>query len=182
MSRSTSADTFGFSPHLRLRTTLPGDAAAVVALEEAAFRETDNAYAGEKEFSRAMAVEDLLRDYIMQPDAVHLVAEADGALVGLASVAIGAGAVLPAETGQLSILVRRDWRGRGVGTRLMTALLARTTASPIIKRLSLWVRADNPRAIDLYLRFGFKVTGRVSDHDRCRLLMSRSTSGSDYAE
>ena len=61
-----------------------------------------------------------------------------------------------ADVPELSIGVVASWRGGGVGTAMLTELLARADAEGL-DRVSLSVEADNP-ARRLYERFGFVVT------------------------
>ena len=52
-----------------------------------------------------------------------------------------------------------EWRGRGVGGRLIERTLEAARAFPLV-RVELAVRADNDRAIALYRRVGFEEEGR----------------------
>lgn len=61
--------------------------------------------------------------------------------------------------GHVEIMVRADWRGRGVGRALMGALTAWSPGSALDK-LSLAVYADNAPAIALYRACGFVEEGR----------------------
>lgn len=61
--------------------------------------------------------------------------------------------------GHLEIMVRADWRGRGVGRALMEALLAWSPGSALSK-LALAVYAHNAPAIALYRAYGFTEEGR----------------------
>ena len=55
-----------------------------------------------------------------------------------------------------------EWRGRGIGRRLLEATLAQARRSGF-KRIELDVHADNPRAIALYEKAGFVREGIVRD-------------------
>ena len=57
-------------------------------------------------------------------------------------------------TPELSVAVMPGYRGQGIGTRLLNALL--DTASKSYDAVSLSVQADNP-ALRLYQRLGFEV-------------------------
>jgi ribosomal protein S18 acetylase RimI-like enzyme len=61
--------------------------------------------------------------------------------------------------GVLGIGVLPQWRGRGLGPRLMERTLEAARAFPLT-RVELAVRADNERAIALYRKVGFEVEGR----------------------
>lgn len=56
---------------------------------------------------------------------------------------------------ELGISVRKDYWGKGIGTKLMGALIA-FAKNAGFEILSLDVRSDNDRAIRLYEKFGFK--------------------------
>ena len=61
----------------------------------------------------------------------------------------------------LNIVVYPAYTGRGVGTALMTTLMAWAEAHPDLERIELFVRATNTRAIALYRKFGFVEEGRL---------------------
>jgi ribosomal-protein-alanine N-acetyltransferase len=90
-------------------------------------------------------------DELVQPETRrYLVAEAPDGIVGYA----GLMCVEPIADVQ-TIAVVPEYEGRGIGTALLTDLIAegrRRGAADIL----LEVRADNPRAQQLYVRFGFE--------------------------
>jgi [ribosomal protein S18]-alanine N-acetyltransferase len=99
-------------------------------------------------FERAVYV-----DYLRRPDAILLVAEVDGVVVGAIA------GELETDGGGVSTLgVLPEARGRGIGRALLTALLERFAATGV-GRVTLGVRVDNPVAIGLYRSLGF-VEGR----------------------
>jgi putative acetyltransferase len=55
--------------------------------------------------------------------------------------------------------VHDDSQGRGVGTALMAAMVALADSWLGLRRLELYVYADNARAIHLYEKFGFSLEG-----------------------
>jgi ribosomal-protein-alanine N-acetyltransferase len=60
----------------------------------------------------------------------------------------------------ISIAVLEDHRGKGIGTRLLTTAhqeIAKKSASECY----LEVRVSNTRAVELYERLGYKITGRL---------------------
>lgn len=59
----------------------------------------------------------------------------------------------------LGISVRKGWRGKGIGTRLMKAALEWAEGNEVVKRVQLEVLAENVEAIELYERLGFEVEG-----------------------
>jgi ribosomal-protein-alanine N-acetyltransferase len=63
----------------------------------------------------------------------------------------------------LSIGILPDYRGRGLASLLMSAVLAQA-AGDDIREFFLEVRADNRAAIGLYLKCGFAQVGRRKDY------------------
>jgi GNAT superfamily N-acetyltransferase len=64
-----------------------------------------------------------------------------------------------AATPELSIGLMLQWRGQGIGTRLINALLAQARGGGLT-RISLSVEKDNPSG-RLYERLGFQAVGAV---------------------
>jgi len=89
------------------------------------------------------------------------VAEADGEMVGQISVQ-------PSGHGyaEIGMMVAREWRGRGVGSALMTAGIEWARERGDIHKLSLGVFAHNAAGIALYRKFGFVEEGRRVQHYR----------------
>lgn len=90
-------------------------------------------------------------DELSQPDTRrYLVAEADGSVVAYA----GLMCIEPIADIQ-TIAVVPEFEGRGIGSALLTELIGearRRNAADVL----LEVRRDNPRARQLYVRFGFE--------------------------
>jgi ribosomal protein S18 acetylase RimI-like enzyme len=67
--------------------------------------------------------------------------------------------------GELGMAVARPWRGRGVGSALLTAAIEEARADGLHK-LSLEVFPHNEAGIALYRKFGFVEEGRRVKHYR----------------
>jgi len=67
-----------------------------------------------------------------------------------------------AHAGVLGMGLLPPFRGRGVGTRLMTTVLAAARRARL-RRVELTVRETNTSAIALYAKMGFEVEGRFRD-------------------
>lgn len=93
----------------------------------------------------------MFHDELAHADTRHyLVAEVAGEIVGYA----GLMCIEPIADVQ-TIAVIPEWEGKGIGSALLTRLIAesrRRRAADVL----LEVRADNPRAQELYRRFGFE--------------------------
>lgn len=103
--------------------------------------------------------EGMLRDELAQPDRHYLVAEdADGSLVGYAGLR-----AVPPEGDVQTMAVAPDRWGQGIGRALLTALLEEARRRGV-SAVFLEVRSDNPRAQELYRRFGFEEIGMRPDY------------------
>jgi RimJ/RimL family protein N-acetyltransferase len=65
-----------------------------------------------------------------------------------------------AHVAQVGMVVRSGWRGRGVGTALLTTAIDWARGHPAIEKVALGVFSTNARAIALYGRLGFREEGR----------------------
>ena len=96
----------------------------------------------------------------LRPLGSYWVAEAGGRLVGHAFLD-----PLPmrdnAHVFTLTIVVHPANLGQGVGTALMTRVMAWARERPGLGKIELLVRATNTRAIALYRKFGFAEEGRL---------------------
>jgi len=100
-----------------------------------------------------------IRELEGSENSVFLVARLDGAIVG-ALMAQGGHLRRSRHVARLEIFVEQAARGVGVGRALMDAVVQWAQDNPEVRKLSLNVFADNPRAIGLYESFGFAVEGR----------------------
>lgn len=98
--------------------------------------------------------EGMLRDELAETATRHyVVAESDGRLVGYAGLRF-----VPPEGDVQTMAVAENAWGRGIGRALLTELLDQAAARGVTE-VFLEVRSDNPRAQDLYRRFGFVELG-----------------------
>lgn len=61
--------------------------------------------------------------------------------------------------GELGIVVAKKYQGQGIGTELITRLIEWARGNGVTTRIRLDTRADNPKAVALYMKFGFIVEG-----------------------
>jgi RimJ/RimL family protein N-acetyltransferase len=94
-----------------------------------------------------------LKSYCGPANSVLLVGEDTGRIVALLGL-LGRALPQEAHVGSVGISVHRDYRGRGLGTRLMRALFE---WAPVhgIRRVEIEAFANNPRAIRFYESLGF---------------------------
>jgi len=140
---------------MTIRDTTVEDAAAVAAMT--------NLVARERRFLAATVgfSEEATRNFIAQlrsVDAVHIVAEIDGSLVGWCDIAPVTFEGMH-HVGRLGMGVKRDFRGRGIGKRLLEAALLRGFGGRF-ERIELEVFSSNQMAVQLYESVGFLLEGR----------------------
>ncbi len=102
----------------------------------------------------------VLRDFVLsniEKDDALFVAMAENKVVGWIDITRGKPPV-QAHVGLLGMGVLPEWRGQGIGSGLMDAAMAKAQAIGL-KRVQLQVYVDNPRAIALYRKFGFREEG-----------------------
>ena len=92
------------------------------------------------------------------PRGLMLTAELDGEIIASASFASHGSKARVAHRAELGISVRKDCWRQGIGSALMERLVA-AAAQLGYEQLELTVSASNRRALNLYLKYGFKVYG-----------------------
>ncbi len=96
-----------------------------------------------------------------KPNALILVAEIDGKVVGVASLHPLNDSLRQSHVRALGITVAKSAHGCGVGTALMQGLLDWADQWAQVKRIELRINVDNLPAITLYKKFGFVEEGRL---------------------
>lgn len=99
-----------------------------------------------------------IQDHLDHPGKLLLLAEASGTIVGSLSFENGRFRRI-AHRGSFGVGVRKEWRGRGIGTALLRTLLDWAEANPIIEKICLDVFVTNENAIRLYKKLGFVEQG-----------------------
>ncbi len=108
------------------------------------------------------------------PDDRALVVEVDGKVVGACWVrTTDEYGHIDDDTPSFSISLFKQYRGKGIGTRLMTSMIGELEAAGY-ERSSLSVQKENP-ALRLYQRLGFSIVGDGADETEW--LMVRASRG-----
>jgi RimJ/RimL family protein N-acetyltransferase len=94
---------------------------------------------------------------------VSVVAEVEGKLVGNSSVTRGSYEDTKRH-GYLGIAISKKHRDRGIGLEMMRTLVKESRKAGL-KTVELEVFANNPQAIHVYERTGFKEAGRIPEED-----------------
>ena len=136
------------------------DAAAALRYIEAFFEEPDLSVTySPGEFALSAAEEEQFIQSHEAPGALLLFALCEEEVIG--SLGFQAGKLARTRhAGTLGVSVAREWRGVGVGSVLIGRLVAWAREHAEIERVGLEVFATNPRAYQLYRRFGFQEEGR----------------------
>ncbi|MGZ6023330.1 MAG: N-acetyltransferase family protein [Rhizomicrobium sp.] len=95
-----------------------------------------------------------LQEAIDNPRGFNLIAIDGGRVVGMVDLHAGLKAH-ENHAAKLGISVAKDWRGKGIGRKLMTEAIAKTRTWEGFCRIELEVVPWNPNAIALYESLGF---------------------------
>ncbi|MEF9935111.1 MAG: GNAT family protein [Clostridium sp.] len=64
--------------------------------------------------------------------------------------------------GEMGVAVLKDFWNMGIGKSMIDCFLKWAKSNGVTRKVDLLVREDNLSAINLYLRFGFQIEGRIS--------------------
>ena len=104
-----------------------------------------------------------IKDFGTQPGDLGVVAEQNNQIIGAAwTRIIPAYGHIDNDTPELAISMLPEFRGYGIGTKLMKKLLALLQKNGY-RRTSLSVQNDNP-AVRFYHRLGYEISGERLDH------------------
>lgn len=87
-----------------------------------------------------------------------LLALDQGEIIGLATMH-SSGKIKVRHEAELGIVIAKAYQGKGVGTELINRLIEWAKGNGVTTRISLDTRADNIKAVQLYLKFGFVFEG-----------------------
>ncbi len=143
-----------------IRPPQPEDAPALVALFQQADTETRFLSREPGEFDYTVEQEaELARRMLEAPDRSWFAVFLDGKLVGQSSAALhGSRSRFRHRAGVGFVLLKEYW-GMGIGGKMMETCLAWCREHGA-EQVELEVVANNYRALQMYLSFGFKITGR----------------------
>jgi L-amino acid N-acyltransferase YncA len=96
---------------------------------------------------------------IIEGGYLYLVAEADSGIVGYAYVSAYRSRPAYRFTVENSVYVRAGCEGRGIGLRLMQALLAECEKKPFRQMIAVIGDSANRASIELHTRLGFRMVG-----------------------
>ncbi len=145
---------------LAITRAVPADAPAVLSIHRRVLDELEYFITEPDEFTetidRKVAA---IRAAAHDAAGLYLVARVERQVVGWSQV-VTAPRRRVRHVGRVELMVDGRWRGRGVGTALLAAVVQWGIDHPIVEKLSLTVFTHNARAIALYARHGFYEEGR----------------------
>lgn len=145
---------------LVVRSVSADDAQQLIAHQRSIIEEAMFTVTTPDEFRVTDAEEEAwIRDHLDDPAKLALVADIDGEIIGLLDFKPHSRVRL-AHVGAFGIGVRQGWRGCGIGTALLEALLEWAKNAPGIEKVGLAALSSNATALRLYRRFGFTEEGR----------------------
>lgn len=122
--------------------------------------------------------EGILRAELAAENRIYLAADEDG-LIGFGGIML-----LDDEAHVTNLLVSPEWRGRGIGRRLMLGLIDRAIAAGA-RHLTLEVRSKNEAARTLYARLGLAPVGIRKGYygdDDALILWAHDIDGPDFRD
>ena len=116
-----------------------------------------------KEYPDDIKIEtQLVKRLLKEKNSVLFVAESNGELVG--NIDFNGNQRLKLfHTGVIGMGIREEWRGKGVGSALMQALINWSKKNPFISLIWLEVYDTNEGGKALYRKMGFKECGRMEN-------------------
>lgn len=143
-----------------LRKGSVNDAAAVLEIERDVAMENEflisvlEEMGGSEEEKRSS-----IQSTLDNPRETMIVAEVNGSVVGYI-VFRSKNTLRLSHTGSFTTMIKKDYRGLGIGRLLIVELLKWVEQNPLIEKVSLGVLSTNERAIALYKSVGFLEEGR----------------------
>lgn len=139
---------------------VPGDAPEILAIHRRVLDEREFFVTEPDELAETIDRKvEAIREAARNAGSLYLVARVGHQVVGWVQV-VTAPRRRVRHVGRIELMVDAPWRGRGVGDRLLAAVVTWAAESPVIAKLSLNVFTHNERAIRLYERHGFLEEGR----------------------
>jgi RimJ/RimL family protein N-acetyltransferase len=146
---------------MHLRVLTGDDAIAYQALRLAALQESPTSFSSSYEEERSRTVAQVEAFLTGSPERIVFGAFSEKELVGVCGLGREQ-SLKQRHVGFIrSMYVAPDFRERGIGRKLLEAVLDRATAWPEIEQLTLAVTATNTVAVALYERFGFIPFGQA---------------------
>jgi RimJ/RimL family protein N-acetyltransferase len=149
-----------------VRSAQLGDARALIEQASAVMVEGTFMVTTSEEFNATMEEgEAWIQSHSSDEGKILLVAIAQNRVIGSLHFKNGVRRRL-AHLGDFGMSVHKEWREQGVGSVLVRALIAWSSANPLIEQIRLSVLSTNEAAIRLYTTMGFVQEGRLMNQEK----------------
>ncbi len=143
-----------------LRSPKVGDGAPLLQTVRRNFATSDFLLTQLEEFTYTEEQEnEMIAGCERHPSKILIIPEVEGQIIGLMDFNSGT-KIRNAHTGAFGMSILPEFRGIGVGAKMLAALLDWAETNPRIEKVSLKVQAKNEIAISLYKKFGFEIEGQ----------------------
>ncbi|MFE4705625.1 GNAT family N-acetyltransferase [Peribacillus simplex] len=143
-----------------IRTGELEDAEAVLDVQNSVISEGEYFIAVSEEFNKTPEQQrDWIQRLLENERETIIVAEINGEVIGWIGFQ-SENRKRMSHKGSFGMMIRKNYRGKGIGKELIKALLEWAEANPFIEKVSLGVFSTNQRAISLYKKMGFVEEGR----------------------
>lgn len=146
--------------HVTLRSPEVGEGEKILRVVQAILKTSDHLMTEPDEFSYTIEQEDqMISRHLEHPDKIVIVPEVSGQIVGMMDFSVGSRR-RNSHAGEFGLSLMKEYRGRGIASKMLDALIQWAGANPRIEKVNLRVHAKNIGAIALYERRGFSIFGR----------------------
>ncbi len=148
---------------ITIRTAMAEDAQALLALKLDYLENTKTIPLYQNEYPNEVELESqLIKRLEAEKNSVLLLAEVDNKLIGNIDLN-GNQRIKLFHTGVVGMGISEEWRGDGVGSALLDAVIKWSEVNPFISLLWLEVYDSNEAGKALYAKMGFKECGRIQN-------------------
>jgi RimJ/RimL family protein N-acetyltransferase len=149
---------------LTLRKPSPDDAINMITYLNIVGGESDNLLFGKDEFHLTVEQEvEYLKKISHDMNTLMILGVIEGLIVSVAQIS-SSNRKRIGHNSELSISVLKEYWGNGIGNVVMEELIRFAKEHPVIRNVSLGVKADNSKAIKLYEKYGFQRVGIHKDY------------------
>ncbi|MFD1774256.1 GNAT family N-acetyltransferase [Paenibacillus rhizophilus] len=143
-----------------IRSAVPADAAGILSVQRKVVEENRYVMTAPHEFHKTNEdYKELIDAAAGHPGELLLVAAANDTLAGWL-ILYTPSLEKRSHVREFGIMLSPDWRGLGIGKKLIATMLNWTASRPLIEKVCLEVFSSNENAIQLYRSLGFQEEGR----------------------
>lgn len=137
------------------------DAKDIMELSQMIGGETDNLTFGGDDFYFTLEQQKTFISNMKREGLLYIAAICDNKIIGTLSF-ISSNRKRIMHRGEMGLGILKEYWGIGAASALIEYFLDWADGDGVIKKIELQVREDNIRAINLYIKYGFKIEGKIS--------------------